>query len=74
MVAAAAPRVDDAEALKAVVSAASPLAGSDKKLKEALDLAVEMLKAPLSGMPEVAEGLGAHIREAWALRYLDEIM
>lgn len=57
---------DETETLKAVVSAASPLSGSDKKLKEALDLAREMLAAPLAGMPEVAEGLGARIREAWA--------
>jgi hypothetical protein len=57
---------DETEVLKAVVSAASPLGGTDKKLKEAIDLAAEMLKTPLQGMPEVAEGLSARIREAWA--------
>jgi len=57
---------DEIEVLKALVAAASSLAGSDKKLKETLDLAAETLKNPLQGMPEIAAGLSASIREAWS--------
>lgn len=62
---------DEGAMLAAVVRAASPLLGTGpgadgKKLKDAVDLASDMLKAPLSGMPGVAEGLSAKIREAWA--------
>ncbi len=56
---------DEAAQLKAIVSAASPLAAGDKKLKDAVDLAASMLDAPLQGAPEVADALGARIREAW---------
>jgi hypothetical protein len=58
--------LDEAAWLEAVVRAASPLAGGDKKLKEAIEAATEMLKAPLSGMPDIAESLAARVREAWA--------
>ncbi len=58
--------LDEVEMLGALVSAASPLATSDKKLKEVIDVAAEMLKAPMLGMPDVAQGLGARIREAWS--------
>ncbi|MEP7126576.1 MAG: DUF2169 domain-containing protein [Byssovorax sp.] len=57
--------LDEVATLEAVVVAASSLGASDKKLKDALDLAAEMLKTPLRGMPEVAETLSARIREAW---------
>lgn len=59
------PSLDEGAMLEAVVSAASPLAGSDKKLKEVLDLAAQTLETPLKSVPEVAEGLSARIREAW---------
>ncbi|MBK8253127.1 MAG: DUF2169 domain-containing protein [Polyangiaceae bacterium] len=57
--------LDDVEALKATVAAASPLAPSDKKLKEAIDVANEMLKTPMLGMPDFAQGLAQRIRDAW---------
>jgi hypothetical protein len=57
--------LDEVESLKALSAAASPLAGSDKKLKEAIDVAAEALKTPMQGMPDFAEGLGARIRDAW---------
>lgn len=57
---------DDIEMLRALVAAATPLATSDKKLKEVIDVANEMLKAPMLGMPDFAQGLGARIREAWS--------
>lgn len=57
--------LDEVEMLRAVAAAATPLAASDKKLKEAIDLANEMLKSPMQGMPDFAESLGARIRDAW---------
>jgi hypothetical protein len=57
--------LDEVATLAAVVEAAGPLGASDKKLKEALDLAAEMLKTPLRGMPEIAEALTTRVREAW---------
>jgi hypothetical protein len=58
--------LDEVEMLKAVAQAAAPLASSDKKLKEAIDVATEMLKSPMLGMPDFAEGLSTRIRDAWA--------
>lgn len=58
--------LDEIEMLKALAIAASPLASSDKKLKEAIDVATEMLKSPMLTMPEFAEGLSARIRDAWS--------
>jgi hypothetical protein len=57
--------LDEVEMLKAVIAAATPLASSDKKVKETIDVATEMLKAPMQGMPDFAEGLSARIRDAW---------
>ncbi len=57
--------LDEVETLRAIAAAASPLAASDKKLKEAIDLANEMLKSPMQGMPDFAESLAARIRDAW---------
>jgi hypothetical protein len=56
----------EAEVLKLMIAAASSFAGADKKLKETLDLAVEMTKTPLHGIPEVADGLIARVRDAWS--------
>ena len=56
---------DEMETLKATVAAAQPLAASDKKLKEVLDLVGEMMKTPLQGAPEVVDGLVSSVKEAW---------
>lgn len=57
--------LDEIEMLRALVAAASPLAATDKKLEAVVDAAAEMLKAPMLGMPDFAQGLGARIRDAW---------
>lgn len=57
--------LDEVALLEATVGAATPLAAADKKLKETLDLAADLLKTPLEGAPEVVESLLARIREAW---------
>jgi hypothetical protein len=56
--------LDEIELLKATIAAATPLAALDKKLKEVLDVASELL-AGAAGAPEVVEGQLARIREAW---------
>ncbi len=58
--------LDELELLKATTFAATPLAGSDRKLKEALDLAAEVLRTPVPAMPDVLEAITARVREAWA--------
>ena len=58
--------LDEIELLRAITFAAAPLAGSDRRLKEGVDLATEVLRAPMPGMPDFLEGLGARIRDAWA--------
>jgi hypothetical protein len=56
---------DEVETLKLHVTAATPLAGADKKLKEVVDLASEVQKTPFVALPEVAAGWTARVREAW---------
>jgi hypothetical protein len=51
--------------LEAMVGAAAAFASGDKKLKEVLDLASEMMKTPLGASPVVAGGFVASVREAW---------
>jgi hypothetical protein len=58
--------LDNIELLKATSRAAAPLAPSDKKLKEVLDLVDEVLKMPLEGAPEVVQGFIVRVREAWS--------
>lgn len=58
--------LDDIEMLKATSRAAAPLAASDKKLKEVLDLVEEVMKMPLEGAPEVVQGFIVRVREAWS--------
>lgn len=58
--------LDEAEVLRATITAAMPLGASDKKLKETLELAVEMQKGDLAGAPEIVEGLTAKVRDAWS--------
>ncbi len=57
---------DKLELLKATTSAAAPLAGADKRLKEVLDFAAEMLKTELEFAPETIDRLIARVREAWS--------
>ena len=58
---------DEVEQLKAMVTAVGPFVGSDKKLKEAVDNAKELLDAQAlaGGGSGVAEGLTNRIREAF---------
>jgi len=56
---------DEVETLKVLASAAMPVASSDKKLKETLDLANEVQNTPLGSSPEVASSFSLRIREAW---------
>jgi hypothetical protein len=56
---------DEIEVLKATVAAASPLATSDKKLKEVLDMVDEVMKMPLQGAPEVVQSFTLRVRDAW---------
>lgn len=56
---------DEVETLKVLCSAAAPLGGTDKKLKETLDLANEALGTPLGSSPEVAANFSVRVREAW---------
>jgi hypothetical protein len=58
--------LDKLELLKATTSGATPLAGTDKRLKEALDLATELLKTDLEFAPETSDRLVARVREAWS--------
>ncbi len=58
--------LDKLELLKVTTSGAAPLAGTDKRLKEALDLATEMLKTDLEFAPETSDRLTARVREAWS--------
>ena len=56
---------DELETLEAVLTVAAPFAGGDKRLREAIDTAAEMLASPYgrSG-PGTAEGLTNRVREA----------
>jgi hypothetical protein len=58
--------LDDVALLEATAQAARPLASADKKLKELLDLAGELVKSQPRSAPDVVEGLVLRIREAWA--------
>jgi hypothetical protein len=58
---------DELETLKATAAALRPLASSDKRLKETLDLVDPLLASSwLSGSGTVAEGMTAKLREAFA--------
>ncbi len=57
---------DEVETLKLLMAAAGPLAPGDKRLKEVLDQAGEVMKTPLGESPEMALGLITRLREAWA--------
>jgi hypothetical protein len=58
---------DEVETLKATVTAVTPLMAGDKKLKETVDTANELLKTPwIHGSSGVAEGMTQKVREAFA--------
>lgn len=57
---------DEVETLKAHVTAASPFAGPDKKLRDILDAASEVLRSPWQNASGLCEGLVARIKEAFA--------
>jgi hypothetical protein len=57
--------LDDAKMLEVLSSAASSLAAGDKRLKEAVDAAADVLKTPLVAAPEVAAAFCGRVREAW---------
>ncbi len=57
--------LDEIELLKATSRAAAPLATSDKKLKEVLDMVEGVLKMPLEGAPELVQSFIVRVREAW---------
>ncbi|APR78678.1 D-alanyl-D-alanine carboxypeptidase [Minicystis rosea] len=58
---------DELETLKATATAVRPLASSDKRLKESLDLVDPLLATPwLNGSGSIAESLTAKLREAFA--------
>ncbi|MBM4357211.1 MAG: DUF2169 domain-containing protein [Deltaproteobacteria bacterium] len=56
---------DEAELLKATLAAAKPLAVNDKRLRDHLDAANELLGSGLENAPEVVTTLVRDIREAW---------
>lgn len=57
---------DEIETLKATARAAAPLAVTDKKLKEVLDMVDEVMKMPLEGAPEVVQSFTVRVRDAWS--------
>jgi hypothetical protein len=57
--------LDEVKMLEAMIGAAAAFAPGDKKLKEVVDLASEMMKTPLGASPVVAGGLVASVRDAW---------
>ncbi|MCK6589959.1 MAG: DUF2169 domain-containing protein, partial [Polyangiaceae bacterium] len=56
---------DDAEILKAYIAGAAPFLGSDKKLREIVDTAGEVLRSPWPGSRGLVESLGARLKEAF---------
>jgi hypothetical protein len=57
---------DEVATLKLLVAAAGPLAPGDKRLKEVIDQAGEVMKTPLGESPDVAAGFIARLRDAWS--------
>jgi hypothetical protein len=55
---------DEVETLKTTLSIATPLAGTDKRMRDAIDGAAEVLKGRCS--PSIADGSTARIRDAFA--------
>jgi hypothetical protein len=57
---------DEIERLKVIALVAAPLAASDKRLKETLDVAKEVLAVPQAASPENAASMTDKVREAWS--------
>jgi hypothetical protein len=58
---------DEIESLKAILTAAAPLAPNDKKLKDTIDAANEAMKTPvLQSSTSAAESLSTRVKEAFA--------
>jgi hypothetical protein len=58
---------DEVETLKATVTTALPLVGTDESLKSAVELSKEFLRLPgLTSSPAVADGLTSRVRDAFA--------
>jgi hypothetical protein len=57
--------LDEVKTLTAMLGAAAPLAPTDRKVREIIDLAGEVLKTPLGASASVAAGLIAQLRDAW---------
>ncbi|MRG94934.1 DUF2169 family type VI secretion system accessory protein [Polyangium spumosum] len=58
--------LDDIQTLKLTAATAAPLAASDKKLRELLELVENVLEMPLEGVPEVTTGFVQRVRDAWS--------
>jgi hypothetical protein len=58
--------LDEVKMLEAMLGAAGSFASGDKKLKEVIDLASEVMRTPLGASPGVAAGFVTRVREAWA--------
>jgi hypothetical protein len=57
--------LDEVKMLEAMLGAAAPLSAGDKKVKEVIDLASEVMRTPLGASPGVAAGFITRLREAW---------
>lgn len=57
--------LDEVKMLEAMIGAAGPLSAGDKKVKEVIDLAGEVMHTPLGASPAVAAGFVIRVREAW---------
>jgi hypothetical protein len=57
---------DDTEILKAYVAGATPFLGPDKKLREIVDTASEVLRSPWPGSRGLVESLASRLKEAFA--------
>jgi hypothetical protein len=56
---------EEVEALKATVAVVSPLAAADKKLKDMVDAAAELLASDFKCTSSIAEGMATRLREAF---------
>lgn len=66
------PLFDELETLKATVAVATPVAGGDKRTKDAVDASVDFLTSPYVQMARsVAEGYVGRIREAFRISSLN---
>jgi hypothetical protein len=57
---------DEIETLKAMVAVSNPLVGADKKLRETVDAATDVLKSEWPAPPDVLDALIVRIKEAFS--------